>query len=104
MKARLVDPERLASTKRWTLLACLCLLGISLAAQAFHLHSNELTNADFKHCPACQIAHAPIAVASITSASFSPAIAAFLTTAADSPFKPVLFSFAHFCRPPPSVY
>jgi hypothetical protein len=103
MKARLVDPERLASTKRWTLLACLCLLGITLAEQAFHLHSNELANADFRHCPACQMAHAPFALASITSIPLGLTTVPFLATAADPHFKPVLVSFSLFCRPPPSV-
>jgi hypothetical protein len=103
MKARQVDSERLASTKRWTVVACLCLLGITLAAQAFHLHSNEVANADFKHCPACQMAHAPFAVASITSASQALTKAAFLITPADLHFKPVLVSFSLFCRPPPSA-
>lgn len=101
MKIRQIHSLRWRSAKRWTALACLCLLGITLVAQTLHLHPNELANTDFKHCAVCQLAHAPATVASLGHISFGLTTLAALSLAAHPHLKPVLASFSLFSRPPP---
>jgi hypothetical protein len=92
----------LSSAKRWAVLACLLLVGMAIAAQAFHLHSNELAN-DAKHCTICQVAHAPVQVVSTVHVTFGLTTTALFIFSHDPDPQPVLASFSLFCRPPPLV-
>src|SRR5260370_18419070 len=97
------DPGHFAPDKRWGVRACLCLLAITLVAQALHLHPNELAQTDVKHCVIGQVAHAPVQVTPVAHITFGLIRTAFLSVLADSRPKPVLVSFSLFCRPPPLV-
>jgi hypothetical protein len=103
MRLKQGDPAHLTPAKRWVVRACLCLLAITLVAQALHLHPNELAQTDVKHCVICQVAHAPVQVAPVAHITFGLIQTAFLSVLADSRPKPVLVSFSLFCRPPPLV-
>ena len=101
---RLKQPNfaHLSSAKRWAVLACLLLVGMAIAAQAFHLHSNELAN-DAKHCTICQVAHAPVQVVSTVHVTFGLTTTALFIFSHDPDPQPGLASFSLFCRPPPLV-
>jgi hypothetical protein len=103
MKVRRVDTAHLTPARRWVIQICLCLLAVMLLSQALHVHPNDFTQTDVKHCTVCQLAHAPIQATPIPHLTFGLARTAFLSLSADRHPKLVLASFSLFCRPPPLV-
>ena len=103
MKVRSIDTGHLTPAGRWAVRACFCLLAITLVVQALHIHPNELAQTDVKHCAICQVAHAPIQIASIPRITYGLSPAAFVVVAADAVPKAALASFSLFSRPPPPV-
>jgi hypothetical protein len=91
----------LSPTRRWTILLCLLLVGAAFAANAFHLHPNDLSDA--KHCTVCQVAHAPFQVVSLTQILLGLTATAFFTVSAQPSSKTFLTAFSLFSRPPPLV-
>jgi hypothetical protein len=87
---------------RWAVLLCLLLVGIAVAAQALHSHTNELAG-DAKHCATCQIAHAPANVGLVFQLVSRPAATVFLVSLSRCQLKTFLTSFYLFSRPPPAV-
>ena len=98
-QARMRD---VSPTFRWAVLLCLLLVGIAVAAQALHSHTNELAS-DARHCSMCQIAHAPANVGLVVHLVFRPSASVFLVSLSESQPKTFFASFALFSRPPPAV-
>ena len=101
MQVRSIDTGHLTPAGRWAVRASFCLLAITLAVQALHIHHNELAQTDVKHCAICQVAHTPIQIASIPRINFGLNPAAFVVVVADAAPKAVIASFSLFSRPPP---
>lgn len=97
-----VNFGQISPARRWALLICLLLVTIAIAAQALHSHPDEFS-AEARHCTICQVAHAPVLVASAAPLAVVLTTTAFLTLQADPDPKQGLDSFSLFCRPPPAV-
>jgi hypothetical protein len=102
VKSKETNFARMSSAKRWAVLLCVLLVGMAIAAQAFHLHPNELAN-DAKHCTICQLAHAPAQVATVAHVALGLTTTAFFKFAKDPGPKPILASVSLFSRPPPPL-
>jgi hypothetical protein len=103
LKVNQVNPEVLTAARRSPVLVCLIVIGITVAAQALHLHPNELGN-EAKHCTICQVTHAPVEVMPVAPVAVPlTASAHLLVSFGDLDPKQSLNSASLYCRPPPSA-
>ncbi len=87
--------------RRWTVVLCLLLLSVSVAAQC-HLDPDDVAAAN--HCPLCQVAHSSSAqVTSHAHVDVGLTAVSFLLVASE-PNHQSVFDFGwHFSRPPPQA-
>jgi hypothetical protein len=100
VKSNKLNSPHASAVPLWAVIICLVLVTVPACAQAFHVHRGDLAS-ETKQCSVCQIAHTALQLVLIVSLLFTFKTVALLPALAALGAKPVLASFALFCRPPP---